>query len=183
MKNLSLVIASTIIFFASCSKGGDDGGSGNTFSAKINGTSYTFNVEAATLLRSTTTSEKRLDITGTSTDGTTRLIITLGEATSVGNGISVKGYAIKLFNEDDPATPVDESLDSNDGFLTFGTKVSNSWVYGVHSENGIANISSCNEGATTISGTFQAVLTDLNDNSVITITAGTFYNIKYNVLN
>ena len=185
MKKLSSFITCAIVFFASCSKEADhvEPKDTDTFSAKLNGTSYTFNVEAAVLLRSPSTSEKRLIIAGTSTDGITKLTITLWEATSVGGGISVKSYIIRLSDEDDPATPEDESQDSLDGNLTLGKKVGSSWsVYHEYSENGTINISSCNEANTTISGTFQAELTDLMDRSEITITAGTFSNIKYTII-
>jgi len=185
MKKLSLFIASAIVFFASCSKeaGHVEPKVTDTFSAKFNGTSYTFNIEAAVLLRSPNISEKRLIIAGTSTDGRIKLTIALWEPTAAGSGVSLKSYTIRLSDKDDPATPEDESQDSMDGNLTVGKKLGSSWwSYHEYAENGTINISYCNEANTTISGTFQAELTDLIDSSEISITAGTFSNIKYTVI-
>jgi hypothetical protein len=183
MKKLSLFIAGAIVFFASCSKEVVDEETKDTFSAKFNGTSYTFNIDAALLFRYPTTSEKRLIIAGTSTDGITKLTITVWEGTAAGAGISLKSYIIRLSDEDDPATPEDESQDSMDGNLTLGKKIGSSWwSYHEYAENGTINISSCNEANTTISGTFQAELTDLINHSEISITAGTFSNIKYTII-
>lgn len=182
MKKYSISLVLLSIFFFACSKS-DSGGSGSSFQAKINGTSYNFNLETSHLLRSTVTNEKRLDFSGTSTDGTIKLVVTLGEQSSTGNGMSVKLYKIQLFNEDNPSTTEDESLDSDDGFITYGSKVGSNFVFGVYAEKGSMRVSACNESAKTISGTFECTLTDLNNNNVITISEGKFNNISYTVIN
>jgi len=180
MNKIFLLITSTIVFFASCSKNVDNRGEWNTFSAKINETSYSFIIESGILLRFPN-NDKRLEITGISTDGTTKLIISLGEFASVGNGISIKDYTLRMLSPDNPVTPADESVDSGH-YLYFGKKVGNDWDYSMYSVNGIVNISACNEGATTISGTFQVVLDELpNDSPLISITNGNFNNLKYTV--
>jgi len=70
----------TLLFFGilcltACKK--SSSGSNSTFSATVDGKAATFNVSSATLVRSTASNEKRLDITGISTDNSKRLIITL----------------------------------------------------------------------------------------------------------
>jgi len=198
MKKIYLVLLSVLVIASSCQKsisdfdpstapvtdpGGTKPGTGS-FEASINGTKINFTITAATLLRSTTLNEKRMDITGTSTDGTKRLTITLGEETSQGNAMSVKTYTLNAFPDDDPATPnVDESL-TTQGFSTYGTASGANWIYDIYDEKGSCTITSCDASTKLVSANFQTTLTDMIDNThVITITAGKLSNIKYTVLN
>lgn len=163
------------------------GGSG-TFTVKINGMLTTFNIQAATLLRSVATSEKRFDLTGISTDGAYRLTITIGDSTSVGNNVGIGNQPVRLFLEDDPATPdIDESEDSY-AFYTLSTSLgNNNWLTDVYRINGMINISANTPAATTgtITATFSGTLNDFNDPALnrFTFTEGIFTNISYLVLN
>ena len=160
------------------------GNNNAVFEAKINGQLTTFNVLSATLLRSTQTNEKRMDITGQSTDGTKRLILTFGDTPASGNGIAVKDYIVRLFNEDDPNTPQDESDDSMDGFTTYSTSLgNNSWVTDVYAENGVMKVTSCDASAKKVSGTFIVKDSSLTGGPVLHFTEGKFTNISYMVLN
>ncbi|MDF2193008.1 hypothetical protein [Paraflavitalea sp. CAU 1676] len=207
MKKLLLPLLCLAIAFTSCKKeksidssdpgaptsgggngGGNDGGNNGPdggLEVKLNGQTITFTVESATLLRSTQTNQKRLDINGLSKDGTKKIILTFGEETAVGNGMSVKTYKVKLFNEDDPNTPEDESDDSMDGFMTYGTKLgTNSWLFDVYSENGTFTITACNESAKKVSGTFKTTLSQMDDpTKKLEFTEGKFTNVAYMVLN
>lgn len=89
MKKLTLLLVLSTFLFVSCSKCKESATSGKTFEATIDGKAYVFKIISATLLRSAADSEKRLDIAGISTDSSKRLIVTLGEETSVGNGVTV----------------------------------------------------------------------------------------------
>ncbi len=185
MKKITALLALGVILFASCSKSKDSAASGKTFEATIDGKSYVFNINSATLLRSAADNEKRLDIAGTSTDGSKRLIITLGEETSQGNGVSVKTYVLNPFPEDDPNTPnVDESL-TTQGFTTYSTSLgNNNWLTDVYNENGSFQVTSCDETNKVISGTFHTDLVDFSTGTVtIKVTAGKIANVKYTVLN
>jgi len=199
MKKIYFVLFSSIVLACSCQKsisdfdpsttpvnpGGTPVTGGGSFEATINGTKISFSVTSATLLRSTSLNEKRMDITGTSTDGSKRLIITLGEETAQGNAMTVKTYTLNAFPPDDPATPnIDESL-TTQGFTTYGTTLgNNSWLYDIYDENGSFTMSSCDASAKLVSGSFQTTLTDMIDNThVVTITAGKLSNVKYTVMN
>jgi hypothetical protein len=176
-----------ITLFTACQKSSDSAAAGGTaFTATVNGKNITFNLTTATLLRSVNTNQKRLDITGTSTDGSIRLIITLGEETAVGNGVSVKAYVLNPFPPDDPSTPnIDESL-TTQGFTTYSTSLgNNNWFTNVYDENGSFTVCACDSNSKTVSGNFQTTLTDNYNNpgTVITITNGKMTNIKYAVLN
>jgi len=195
MKKIYLILLSSIVLVSSCQKTisdfdpstsqgtGTPTGSGS-FVATIDGKQFTFTITAATLLRSQAANEKRLDVTGTSTDGTQRIIITLGEETYQGNAVTVKSYVLNAFPEDDPATPtIDESL-TTQGFTTYGTASGSNWIYGIYDEKGSFTVSSCDASTTLISGTFSTTLTDLNDSThIVTITAGKLTNVKYTILN
>jgi hypothetical protein len=163
--------------------GNPPGSASGSFEAKVNGQLTTFKVTSATLLRSTQLNQKRLDITGESTDGTKRLILTFGEMTATGNGMAVKSYLVRLFNDDDPNTPDDESIDSDDGFTTWSEKIGNSWVTDVFAENGTMTVSSCDASAKKISGTFNVKDSSLTSGDVLNLTEGKFTNIGYMVVN
>lgn len=201
MKKICLILFSTIISFTSCQKSISDfdpsstQGTGTTtpttpptasgsFVATVDGKALSFSVTAATLLRSQPANEKRLDVTGTSADGTKRIIITLGEETYQGNAVTVKKYVLNPFPDDDPSTPnIDESLYTQ-GFTTYGTALGGNWIYGIYDENGSFTVTSCSASATLISGTFETTLTDLLDSThIVKITAGKLTNVKYTVLN
>jgi hypothetical protein len=199
MKKIYLVLLSSLILVSSCQKsisdfdpstpsgnpGGTKPGNGSgSFEATIDGTKITFSITAATLLRSTSLNEKRMDITGTSTDNTKRIIITLGEETSQGNTMSVKTYTLNAFPDDDPATPnIDESL-TTQGFTTYGTASGANWIYDIYDEKGSFTVTSCDESSKLVSGNFETTLTDMNDSThVIKITAGKLTDVKYSVLN
>jgi len=198
MKQFYFILLSAIIGLSSCQKSISDfdpstpqggtnpppaGGSGG-FEATIDGQKYTFTIASATLIRSALYKEKRLDIAGITADNKKRLIITLGEETDQGNGVKVKKYVLNAFPPDDPATPaVDESL-TTQGFTTYSTGIgTNNWLTSVYDEDGSFTVTSCDVAAKIISGTFSTTLTDLLDNSVITITAGKITGVKYTVLN
>ena len=156
---------------------------GGSFVATVDGKSMNFTITASTLIHSPVNSEKRMDITGTSTDGTKRIIITLGEETATGNAITVKKYILNAFPEDDPATPtIDESL-TTQGFTTYGTASNGNWIYDVYTESGSFTVTSCDAATKLISGSFATTLTSLSDNTVVTITAGKLTGVKYSVLN
>src|SRR5450631_1347600 len=118
MKKTVFILLAGILFITSCKKSNSTSGS-STFTATVNGKATTFNVLAATLLRSQAANEKRMDISGTSTDNSQRLIITLGMETYLGSGMTAKSYTLNPFPVDDPNTPnVDESL-TTEGFTTY----------------------------------------------------------------
>jgi hypothetical protein len=196
MKKIYLILFSSIILLFSCQKSISDfdptttqgtgttpNTAGGSFVATIDSKQFSFTVTSATLLRSQSLNEKRLDVTGTSADGTKRIIITLGEETYQGNAVTVKKYILNAFPDDDPSTPnIDESL-TTQGYTTYGTASGNNWLYSVYDENGSFTVTGCDASTTLISGTFETTLTDLFDNSVIKITAGKLTNVKYSVLN
>jgi len=184
---LLVPIASLSLYSCKKSDTNNSGGSGGgTFTATINGTSETFTLQATgTLIRSTADNQKRLDFNGISKDGQYRLIITVGEETSTGNGVTQGDHLVQLFNDDDPNTPQDESIDA-DAFLTLSTSLGGgSWLTDVDSEKGNIHISanSSNTTSGTVSGSFNGTLTSLGGGTNYTITGGTFNNIKYSVLN
>jgi hypothetical protein len=202
MRKIYFFLFGTVIFVSSCQKSISDfdptqqpgtgtgttpttpGAASGSFAATINGKQQNFTVTSATLIRSAIYNEKRLDIAGTSADGTKKIIITLGEETSVGNAVTVKSYVLNAFPPDDPSTPnIDESL-TTQGFTTYGILNAGNWEYDVYDEDGSFAVTSCSATTTLISGTFQTMLTDLNDSThIIKITAGAVNNVKYTVLN
>jgi len=185
MKKLTVLLVLSSFLFVSCSKSKDSAAPGKTFEATVDGKAYVFNIISATLLRSAADNEKRLDIAGISTDSSKRLIITLGEETSVGNGVSVKSYVLNPFPPDDPNTPnVDESL-TTQGFSTYSTSLgNNNWFTDVYDENGSFQVTGCDATNNVISGTFQTTLTGMNIGSAtVKVTAGKINNVKYTVLN
>ena len=186
MKKITVIVLLGALCFAACKKSNSSGGStSSTFTATINGKATTFNIFQATLLRSTAANEKRMDIAGTSTDNTKRLILTLGIETSLGSGMTVKSYVLNPFPVDDPNTPnVDESL-TTEGFSTWSTATGGGgWFTDVYNELGSFNVSACDSAHTTISGTFATTLKDMNtDTTVVAITDGKLSNVKYTVVN
>ena len=157
---------------------------GGTFQVKINDTLKTFNIQAATLIRSTATNEKRFDLTGISSDGNYRLTITIGDSSSTGNNVGIGNQPVRLFLEDDSATvDFDESVDSY-AFYTLSTSLGNdNWLTDVYRINGLINISA--NTPNTITATFSGTLNDFSDPTLnrYTFTEGVFTNITYMVLN
>jgi hypothetical protein len=171
------------ILFLSCKKDSDSPASGdNTFQLKINGTATTFKVMSATLIRSTADNQKRLDISGTSEDGKTVFILTIGEETATGNGITTGKHDVRLFNDDDPNTSEDESIDS-DAFVTLSFYSGANLITDVYAENGDITVTGNDENAHTISATFQQTLKSLGGGTDYTISEGSFNSIKYLVAN
>lgn len=181
-KVLVCFILSTLVL-SSCSKSGSTPQSSNTFTVKVNGTATEFDLLSATLVRSTDTDEKRFDISGKSKDGKFLLALTVGEETDLGNGVTVGAHEVKLFNEDNPDTPEDESGIMSNAFVALAIYVGSSTVTDVFAENGTINITSCNEGSTTISGNFTITLESLTGGTDYTLSEGSFSNIQYRVLN
>jgi hypothetical protein len=183
MRKFFLLLLAAVCLLASCKKSSTNTPTtSNTFTAKVNGTTHTFTVDAATFIRSVTDNQKRLDITGTSEDGNFRLILTIGEETAVGNGILTGAHPVRWFLDDDPATSEDESIDS-DAIITLSTKIGSSWLTDVYKQYGQYTVSANNISGTTISGTFTGTLTSMGGGTNYSITEGSFSNIKYTVLN
>ena len=186
MKKLLFVVLAGILFITACKKSSSSSNSSSTFTATVSGKATTFNVISATLLRSTPDNEKRMDISGTSTDGSKRLIITLGLESSLGSGMTVKSYVLNPFPEDDPNTPnIDESA-TTQGFTTYSTSLgNNNWLTNIYDEQGSFVISACDSAHTTVSGTFQTTLTDNTTAPAtsVVITSGTISGLKYMVVN
>ena len=184
-KSLSILLVG-ILCITACKKSNSNNNSNSTFTATVNGKATTFNVISATLVRSQASNEKRMDISGTSTDSSKRLIITLGLETSLGNGMTVKSYVLNPFPVDDPSTPdIDESA-TTQGFSTYSTNLGNgNWFTDVYDEQGLFVLSACDSAHTTVTGTFQTTLTDNNTTPAtsIVITDGKVSNLKYTVLN
>jgi len=181
------ILCAGILFVAACKKSSDsNSNSSTTFTANVNGKATTFNINSATLIRSTAAHEKRMDIQGISTDNSKRLIITLGLETDLGTGMTVKTYTLNPFPDDNPATPnIDESA-TTDGFSTYSTSLSNgNWLTNVYDEQGSFILSACDSTHSTVSGTFQTTLTDntVSPAASITITGGKCSNVKYRMLN
>lgn len=184
-KALFILLAGVgISCFTACKKSDSSPDSSTTFTATVNGTATTFNISQATLIRSEPANEKRLDIVGTSTDKSKRLVITLGLETSQGTGMTVKPYVLNAFPEDDPNTPEDESL-TTQGFTTWSTTLGNgNWLTDVYNEEGLCTVTACDSAHTTISGNFQTTLRDFDtDTVVVSIKDGKLSNVKYMVLN
>lgn len=159
-----------------------------TFTAKVNGTPTLFNVIQATLYRDESLHGKRFDLGGVSSDGQLRIIISLADYTSAaGNGIHTGNYTVRLLQDDDPLTPEDESLDSEDGIYTLSTLIGpESWLTDVYKMTGTTSINSITPGTTTgqVSGTFSGTLTDFTaGTTTYTFTDGAFNNITYYILN
>ena len=189
MKKLlfSLLLASILFISSSCKKsGGSSTNTTATFQATVNGTVETFNVTSSTLLRSATYNQKRLDITGVSTDQKYRFIITLGDETALGNDFSTGDHVIRLFNTDNPATTtIDESIDT-DAYYTLSTLTSNGGsVTDVYAENGdvIISANTVNGASGIVTATFQATLVSKTGLTSYTITNGSLKNISYTVMN
>jgi hypothetical protein len=184
MKKSTSALLIATLFFTACKKDSSTKTS-STFTASVNGQATTFNISQATLIRSTGDNEKRLDIAGTSTDGSKMFIITLGLETATGNGMTVKSYVLNAFPEDDPSTPdVDESL-TTQGFTTYSTKLSGGgWLTDVYNEQGSFNLSSCDSTNHIISGTFQTTMRDMSTGDIsVDVKDGKVSNVKYTVLN
>ena len=179
-KSLFALLTISVLFF-SCKKNSDSP-SGNTFQLKLNGTVTTFTIVSATLIHSTGTNQKRLDISGTSEDGKTVFVLTIGEETASGNGVTVGKHDVRLFNEDDPNTGEDESIDT-DAFVTLSIYSGSDLITDVYAENGDITITANDENAHTVSGTFQQTLTSLTGGTDYTISEGSFNNIEYTVVN
>ena len=173
-----------VLCFTACKKSDGSGSSSSTFTATVNGKATTFNIFQATLLRSTQTNEKRMDIGGISTDKSQRVIITLGIETDQGSGMTVKPYVLNPFPPDDPSTPIDESL-TTQGFSTYSTSLgNNNWLTDIYNEDGLFTVTACDSAHTTISGTFQTTLKDSNtDTVVVSLTNCKMTNVKYAVMN
>ncbi len=159
-----------------------------SFHVKINDTLTTFNIIASTFVRSTATNEKRFDLTGTSTNGYYRLTITIGAPTAIGNNVGLGPQPVRLFLEDDPATPdLDESQGSY-AFYTLSTSLGNdSWLTDVYGIKGLINISANTSNTTSgsITATFSGTLNDIDDPTLnrYTFTEGGFTSISYMILN
>lgn len=159
-----------------------------SFHVKINDTLTTFNIIASTFIRSTATNEKRFDLTGTSTNGYYRLTITIGAPTAIGNNVGLGPQPVRLFLEDDPATPdLDESQDSY-AFYTLSTSLGNGgWLTDVYRIKGVINIAANTSNTTTgnITATFSGTLNDIDDPTLnrYTFTEGGFTSISYMILN
>ncbi len=137
---------------------------------------------SATLIRSTPDNQKRMDISGTSEDGKTVFVLTIGEETAAGNGLTTGKHDVRLFNDDDPNTPEDESIDS-DAFVTLSFYSGSNLIGDLYAENGDITITGNDENAHTISGTFQQTLKSLDSGTDYTISNGSFSNIQYIVAN
>jgi hypothetical protein len=182
MKKILFPLLSIAVLFFSCKKDSDSPTPGNTFQLKINGTATTFKLMSATLISSTADNQKRLDISGTSEDGKTVFVLTIGEETAEGNGVTVGKHEVREFNDDDPNTPEDETIDS-DAFVTLSFYSGSNLVTDVYAENGDITITADDESAHTVSGTFQQTLKSLNGGTDYTISDGSFNNIPYIVAN
>ena len=178
-------MAFSILMLSRCGKDKDDNpttGSG-TFEVKINGTLTKFTVQSATLLRSNADNMKRMDITGITPDGSQRLVVTIGDTPAAGNAISVKNYAISLFEDDNPATPEDESEGNENGFITYSQLISGNWYTGADSEHGNITVTSCDANTHLVSGTFSIASDSGTDEPDRNFTEGKFSNITYLVVN
>ena len=186
MKKLILPVVALLLLLTSCSKSKDDADTGSgsgTFEAKQDGKLVTFKIESAMLALSPGTSEKRLDISALSSDGTKRVALTFYEETGTGNGVTAKTYDVWYFNNDNPNTPQDESEDDMDGLFTYGTKMGANWLYDVYGTQATLVVTKCDEGAKKVSGTFKAKLINLNDDTVSAeFTEGKFSNVSYIVV-
>ena len=184
MRKLILLPLAAICLMASCKKSGTTTtptGS-SSFTLKVNGVAHTFSLYSATLQRSTSTNQKRMDITGISEDSSYRVTFTIGEETSSGNGITTGSHTVRMFNDDDPATPADESIDT-DAMVTLSRKVGADWITDVYKENGTFTITGNDISGTTISGTLSDTLVSMGGGTNYTLSEGSFSNIKYMVLN
>ena len=181
-----LCFASCICLF-SCKKNNDtkNPDTSSTFTAKVNDTLITFNVQASTLLRSTDFNEKRFDVTGLSADGKLRLTLTVGEETALGNNVPVMDNIVTLFNDDNPSTPEDESEIMTNAFFTLSVAIGNNFFTDLDAENGHIIITGNNISGTTgnVSGSFNGILLSKDGGTNYTLTAGSFTNLKYTVLN
>ena len=183
MRKGFFVLLTLPVLFFSCKKDSKSpSSSGNTFTLKLNGTSINFKVTSATLIRSTADNQKRLDIAGTSDDGKTVFVLTIGEETASGNGLTTGKHEVRLFNEDNPNTPEDESIDS-DAFVTLSLYSGSNLITDTYIENGDITITGNDENAHTISGTFQQTLKSTGGGTEYTVSGGSFSNLKYIVAN
>jgi hypothetical protein len=186
MKKLILpVVAFLLLLTSSCTKDKDDDSTDSgkgTFEARQDGQLVKFNIESATLILSESTSEKRLDISGLSTDGSKRVVLTFYEEVGTGNSVSAKTYDLWYWNNDNPNTSADESEEVMDGLFTYGMKLGANWMYDVFGTQATLVVSQCNESSKKISGTFKCKLIDLSDDSIYTeFTEGKFSNVVYTV--
>ncbi|HYK46318.1 MAG TPA: hypothetical protein VEV83_14165 [Parafilimonas sp.] len=182
MKKYLFVSFALCVSFFSCKKDSESPTPQTTFQLKLNGTLTTFNINSATLIRSTATDEKRLDIVGTSEDGQTVFVLTVGEETASGDGVSVGQHDVRLFNDDNPDTPEDESIDT-DAYVTLSFYSGSTLITDTYAENGDITITGNDEGAHTVSGNFQQTLASLTGGTDYTISEGSFNNIQYTVVN
>jgi hypothetical protein len=124
-----------------------------------------------------------VDIQGISTDGTKRLIITIGDRPAAGNAVTLKEYVIDLFNLDDPNTPEDESAGNDDGFITWSEKTGSSWITDVYAQKGVMKVTVCDAAAKKITGTFSLRDSSYGTGEIRNFTEGKFNSISYVVLN
>jgi hypothetical protein len=91
-------------------------------------------------------------------------------------------HDVRLFNDDDPDTPEDESIDS-DAYVTLSFYSGSTLITDTYAENGDITITGDDEGAHTVSGNFQQTLASLTGGTDYTISEGSFNNIQYTVVN
>ncbi len=130
---------------------------------------------------------KRLDIRGTSSDGST-IILTISDPSSgaEGDGVKLDTYYTHIFRNLPPTyvsgTPVKAALGTYT-ILTSGVF----YISGVtddeeQGEEGEVKITQCDAAKKTISGTFFFKALNPSDNSQVSITSGAFTNLSYQVI-
>ena len=123
---------------------------------------------------------KRMDIRGTAADGTT-LILTVSEPSTTANGgIKVDTYYTGILQNLPPnyvsGTPVKGALGTY--LVALAQKF---YMSDVDATEGQIVITACDATKETVSGTFIFNVINLDDESVMTITSGTFTNLSYTV--
>lgn len=152
------------------------------FSAIINGVNTEFTIKTAALVRSTLTNEKRIDIGGVSQDGKYVLVLSVIEDNAAGDIIASKNYPVRLFNNDDPDTDMDESVNTN-AFVSLGIYTNNQLQTDIYIENGHISVTDTNESRLSVSGNFSIRMKSRSNSESFIITDGVFKRVKYTVIN
>jgi hypothetical protein len=184
------VFLCAIFFLGACQKGvSDELGTASKvlqyFEVKVNGQLTTFRVTTSFLVRSVADNQRRIDLGGISTDSLQRLTLSIVEPLSTGTTIPARTYTIRMYNLDDPATGPDESINSKDGYTTYGTRLNSADIFttDIFMENGTITVTSCDDATKTISGTFSIQEKSLAGPSLVNFTEGKFTNIRYTLFN
>ena len=171
MKRIILASLAVVLLLSACKKNKD---SNAKIEVTLNGQRTTLTVESVQLTRQREYNNKSLTISAFTEDQ--KYLISFGviQQTAEGNGVAAKAYMVD-FGDEVP-----------EGYSSVAKKNGSSYSGSSYEGVGSIAITSCNEGARTVSGTFAIKLTEMtssDSHTTLTLTEGRFENLKYVVVN